>query len=206
MVERPILFSGAMVRAILAGRKTQTRRIVKWKGVDEGLNLGFSGLYPSLYFTDVTHSGWVLCSRGGSGAWIDRTAPTICPYGVPGDRLWVRETFAYHPLDRDKNNLVYRADIENPNDSRHSHYVWKPSIFMPRSASRINLQVRMVRVERLRRICEEDAYAEGVEPAGVGEDLDYLKYRAGFQSLWNDLHKNGWQENPWVWVVEFERC
>jgi hypothetical protein len=160
------------------------------------------------------------------------------PYGYPGDRLWVRETFVlerfdseigapplvsdrptqYHPGDGfewDSEYWLrphYRATDPAPDLSYDEEddpkCKWRPSIFMPRWASRITLEVVNVRVERLRDITEEDAKAEGVTPSIVGVDLDNLKYRASFQTLWNSINAKrgfGWDLNPYVWVIEFKK-
>ncbi len=115
--ERPILFSDEMVRALLANRKTQTRRIAKFKPYMPGqtLNLSFSGFDLGYYCTDVPSSGYVLRTRDGNGVWNDRTKPLHCPYGKVGDRLWVREAWtpdhaAFYPCFP----MVYRADFGEP--------------------------------------------------------------------------------------------
>jgi hypothetical protein len=148
MKERPILFSAPMVRAILDGRKTQTRRVIKEK------------------------------LMRGEGAHVNN-----CQYGKPGDRLWVRETFCYHDyLAR----YLYKADGV-------TGVKWKPSIFMPRIASRIMLEITGIRVERLQDISEEDAIAEG-----------WPKSSDWYRSLWESINGQGsWVLNPWVWVIEF---
>lgn len=185
MRERPILFSAPMVRAILAGQKTQTRRIVKpqplgdtaWKNDDQ----------------------WIVSGHGEAG-----DTGLHCPYGQPGDRLWVRETWAYgiHALaaksDAD-GPFVYAADQTTQGRLCDR---WRPSIHMPRAASRITLEITGVRVERLRDISEDDAYAEGVTHAEWGG----MNAREGFRRLWESLNGTGsWEANPWVWVVEFQR-
>lgn len=223
MKERPILFSGPMVRALLAGTKTQTRRVVKWKP-REGANLDFSGLQVGHYCTGMPSSGFVLRSQGGNG-WNDRTFPIHCPYGQPGDRLWVRETFAHVPIREDdggqgdRMGYIYRADGESAFDAIPDEWdftgPWKPSIFMPRSASRITLEVTGVRVERLQDISEEDAIEEGVERACAGwkhyfflddPSAAWEFARNSYASLWESINgPNSWEANPWIWVVEFKR-
>jgi hypothetical protein len=191
MKERPILFSAPMVRAILDGAKTQTRRIVKPQ----------PEFRHGCFFNPGDSTGY------GPGLFISN-----CRYGQPRDRLWVRETFVCDdyrypngPIDELKEELFYRADDENPFEAPEGKF-WKPSIHMPRWASRINLEITGVRVERLRDISEEDAQAEGAQPSLVGADLDYLKYRAGYQTLWESINGDGsWEVNPWVWIVEFQR-
>ncbi len=206
MKERPILFSGPMVRAILEGRKTQTRRVVKAK-----------------------HLPFVEDLLGGllDGKWNQRPLP----YGQPGDRLWVRETFRCNGWATDLATIFYKANEHNsytemceqfpvegkkrlPTDGR-----WRPSIHMPRWASRITLEITGVRVERLQDISEDDAKTEGADPVNfhdfTAEEIELLDYplvessspyRVGFASLWESINGPGsWDANPWVWVVEFRR-
>lgn len=228
MKERPILFNGPMVRAILEGRKTQTRRAVKPQ--------------PEIYTTADGRATWRHGKRVGTGpnaeAWtchaIDR-----CPYGQPGDRLWVRETWAEicHAGDaecycedeesrREHHRFEYRADTENkrpgdwpdPSETEFQDAPgWRPSIHMPRKASRITLEITEVRVQRLQEISEEDARAEGVDVFRVRlGDLDPILVpgcrgadspKEGFQNLWDSLAKPGADSaaNPFVWVIEFRR-
>ncbi|HFN7502179.1 TPA: hypothetical protein ACHGXE_002051 [Escherichia coli] len=200
MTERGMIFNGEMVRAILDGRKTQTRRVVKFKPREPGLNLNFSGLKLGHYRTGDASGGYVLASRGAMGCWNDKTYPVHCPYGQPGDRIWVRETFSAVP-DHDEpagcSALLYAADGNGP------YGKWTPSIHMPRWASRILLKITDVRVERLNSISEEDAKAEGgpTECCVIG-----YKHFLGFRSLWKAIYGDeSWQANPWVWVIEFKR-
>jgi hypothetical protein len=167
MKERPILFSGPMVRAILEGRKTITRRVLKLQDYDGG----------NCYET-----------RDG----ILRDILSLCPYGIPGDRLWVRETWA-DPCG--KRIPVYRADEA----TAYQNVKWRPSIFMPRWASRITLEITRVRVERLQDITEKDAISEGV----LSSDYDKT-YRYAFSVLWDSINgpKYPWSDNPWVWVID----
>jgi hypothetical protein len=182
MKERPILFSGPMVRAILAGTKTQTRRVMK--------------PVPCLTRGMQTHE----FSVGGHDY--------RCPYGVPGSRLWVRETFAMNEV-KGGPPVIYRADygqaqsvfIDRPHSAEWDVVVtrWKPSIFMPRSASRILLEITEVRVERLQAISDDDAWAEGCEP-NDNNPVDW------YHALWEQINGAGsWDANPWVWVVSFKR-
>lgn len=214
MKERPILFSGAMVRSILEGRKTQTRRIVSPQpALDE------RGL---LWWNWSKHAGSANIDHPGqpSAEWLAR-----CRYGVPGDRLWVRETWA-QPAALDPGPTVYRADypacvptgFENipPADA----ITWKPSIHMPRAVSRILLEVTGVRVERLQECSFEDALAEGIpdyrqllgEECSQGESADECARRLRwpqrqYAQLWNEINGPGaWKANPWVWVVEFRKA
>ena len=179
MKERPIIFYGPMVEAILDGRKTQTRRIVKPQPGDGMINV-----------LRYNRSDWP------------------CPYGQPGDRLWVRETWGINPNDyygcdeKDRKNFVhYRAD-----SSFEPRWKWRPSIHMPRWASRLTLEITGVRVERLQKMVELDLISEGFQDHFDGKTF----YPAGyfFKETWNSLNSKrgyGWDTNPWVWIVEFKR-
>lgn len=198
--ERPILFSGGMVRAILDGRKTMTRRAVKPQ---------FASDAEPAEMCAITPEGWQ--TAGHSGRWWDSCSGNSdeavrCPYGVPGDRLWVRETWAQNwnqlsdtQIDR---AYVYRADGEARAQDNGCDLPWRPSIHMPRSASRITLEVTGVRVERLREISEADAIAEGVERPESG--IPICSARQWFRVLWEQINKS-WEPDTWVWVVEFRR-
>ena len=197
--ERPILFSGDMVRAILDGRKTMTRRVVKIAQHPQAERVQhFEGLR------------WDWLRYDGL-----RLSTFKCPFGKTGDRLWVRETFrlsdpndcaCYEPCRCRSGQPMYRAD-------GHYHdmeYKWKPSIYMPRWSSRITLEVTGVRVERLQDISEEDAQAEGAPlELGVLERTILgakARYRSGFVRLWESINGPGsWDANPWVWCVSFKR-
>ena len=197
--ERPIIFSGDMVRAILAGRKTMTRRVVKMATHPQAERVQhFEGLR------------WDWLRYDGL-----RLSTFKCPFGKTGDRLWVRETFrlsdpndcaCYEPCRCRSGQPMYRAD-------GHYHdmeYKWKPSIYMPRWSSRITLEVTGVRVERLQDISEEDAQAEGAPlELGVLERTILgakARYRSGFVRLWESINGPGsWDANPWVWCVSFKR-
>jgi hypothetical protein len=226
--EHPILMSGPMVRAILEGRKTQTRRMVKLpksKGleyrfegarVDGGDNSPFScGQYFHMPFRSLSD---------GRDGWKQGTSARIfCPYGAPGDRLWVKETHArIHEgilahLDPEPDNgeqfnngwsTVYRADGEPANWKQYGIH-WKPSIFMRRQYSRLTLEIQDVRVQRLQDISEEDAKAEGFIQMKVGgtpqEAIGHTSYHDGYRYLWECLNgKGSWAKNPWVWVIEFK--
>lgn len=206
MKERPILFNGAMVRAILEGRKTQTRRIVK----------------PQPEFRDIQglFSSWVFKGRKlYPNARADVLA--MCPFGQPGDQLWVRETWVHIDDEDDKfdgmgSQTYWHASISNVERDtawlKERGLRWHPSIHMPRWATRITLEVTGVRVERLQDITEKDALAEGIQPFGDGgyhvEDGRHYMGTAkdSFASLWE--HTNGadsWSANPWAWVIEFKR-
>lgn len=181
--ERPILFSGEMVRAILDGRKQQTRRIVKPQPA------GLWGSTGKVY----GHTFAGVLDGPKDHYWV-------CKFGQPGDRLWVRETWA--PMcDFDKEfGTLYRAD-SYPSDSAIP-LQWKPSIHMPRAASRITLEITGVRVEQLNDISEEDAISEG----WPGTSKMPWSPRGWFQSLWQSINgEDSWDANPWVWVIEFKR-
>jgi hypothetical protein len=242
MTERPIPFKGEMVRAILDGRKTQTRRAIR----------------PVPTFNG---GGAILDADGGQEDYVEPywVFPETCKYGKPGDTLWVRETWgavwpADEPVPLRQCEIEYRADLPPgctdrpgkwPADEGNGPEVpkWRPSIHMPRWASRITLEVKGVRVERLQDVTEDDAKAEGCEARpfpgpwwqgyrdlgdgdlihqqAIGDTapdwmiepkkmpptpwLD-LSARDGFRSIWMGLYgPDAWDENPWVWVISFER-
>lgn len=212
--ERPILFSGPMVNAILEGGKTQTRRIVKPQPM------------PGVPFVGI---------RDGIAVFEKWYHPTIsmrsenkCPYGKPGDSLWVRETWGSNGCLNCP--IHYRAtEPEWKNNTSNPLARWRPSIHMPRCASRITLEVTGISVERLRNISEEDAIAEGL--SAITKDGQMVKYgisdrdglpgnddygwhwsewekdpREAYRKLWESINGPGsWNANPWVWVIEFKR-
>jgi uncharacterized protein YhfF len=188
--ERPILFSGEMVRAILAGRKTQTRRVVKSQPSAE-----FMPVIGEYHRTMVDgRTGECFPSKQIYFGASDGDEDFPSPYGRLGDRLWVRETFS--TSDCHHGQVVYRADGEN----NLSDMTWKPSIFMPRSASRITLAIMAVRVERLKDISNEDCFAEGLPPETTKGN------RTWYGDLWESINGVGsWDKNPWVWVIEFRK-
>jgi hypothetical protein len=178
-----------MIVATLADLKTLTRRVAKFEPYEPGINLAFSGLEAGFYHSGMESSGWVLRSRGAGGCWNDRTKPLHSPYGRAGDQLWVRETWAPCEAPIRKGHFQYAADgavgkeVRSSGGERwweHAGYTvgvtrgdlegvwvgkpsrWRPSIHMPRRASRLTLEVISVRLERLCSITEEDAVAEGV--------------------------------------------
>jgi hypothetical protein len=199
--ERGILFSAPMVRALLDGSKTQTRRVVKdlpsWEITEICLDAGGTGKWMP--------NGPAPSGRGmAAGHW------RACPYGQPGDRLWVRETFsdiygAGGDERRRMEEVMYRADGET--DPYVIGYRWTPSIHMPRWASRILLEITGVRVERLRDIGIEDIEAEGVVTSDEAIMEHGCRARVlDWQRLWESINGAGsWDANPWVWVVEFKR-
>lgn len=166
--ERPILFSSEMVQAILQGRKTQTRRVVK----------------PRSYICDIV-DGWPYEMTE------DDLQPIKCPYGRVGDILWVRETWCWNGY-----YYIYRAD------ERNMPFRWKPSIHMPKKACRLFLRIANIRVERLHDISSEDIKAEGI--------VWTIDYRTSlldqWELLWTSINGyDSWNDNPYVWVIEFER-
>ena len=226
--ETGLMFKAPLVRAILAGQKTQTRRIVKWKGLQKGLNLGFSGLRAG-----KTGDNWVLESNTPtSSEW--RCTPTSCPFGKPDDRIYVRETFVQgFKTDPSTGDLLqWGADGEelpmttwfratdggiswSDDDGWETNVPWKPSIHMPKDLARIWLEITGVRVERLQSISRTDAIAEGIKffnndhECGAKNyldktDMDYsLCPIDSFETLWRSTGGD-WEANPWVWVIDFK--
>lgn len=218
MTERPILFSASMVRAILDGSKTQTRRVVRKQFVDDAIVAEVPATTPE---------GWQV--SGHSGLWWDDAGGCYddavrCPYGMPGDRLWVRETWGLHAygddsdwlkgsctdLDLDDHLITYRADWGPMQESCH----WRPSIHMPRRASRITLEITRVRVERLQEISEADARAEGARECDPISGREVLlagpsqrgSYVLHYRDIWEQINgPESWAANPWVWVIEFKK-
>jgi hypothetical protein len=220
MKEHGILFSGAMVRALLDGCKTQTRRSV-----------AMPPSWDCIVYADFGNGWWPYRSDDGeSPSYDNNEIPLRCPYGQPGDRLWVRETwqhsnFPYGPYDANC-DVFYRADyLDDPHgpDGEKSpegrYRSWKPSIHMPRMASRILLEIVSVRVERLQDISDDDCLAEGIRAIRHEGDGIYYHYEhthadpgnwcdadTAYQALWESVNGAGsWDANPWVWVVEFKR-
>ena len=215
MTERPILFSAEMVRAILAGRKTQTRRAIKpqpW--VD---NMGNACWKDRNFGQSANHVPHIKALA--SPIPCSDTKRVLCPYGAPGDLLWVRETFRYFPGtgshlwdgDREyqadgavKSGRFFTAEEwQSRGMKAKPEPRWRPSIHMPRWASRITLEVKSVRVERLQDIRCTDAEAEG---AGHEAGPTGGQARGAFANLWNHINGPGaWEANPWVWVISFQR-
>lgn len=210
MRERPILFSAPMVQAILDGRKTQTRRIGKTQCAEwTELAVEYSLHAKKGKVAVATH----LAYPNGSA----RHGICECPYGIPGDRLWVRETFGH--FERNENfapgcEVFYRADGESL-----AVEPWRPSIHMPRWASRITLGITSIRAERVMDISEADAIAEGCRPffdkrqPYIDNNLTFDPIagpQKAFEYLWDSIYtkrhdgKYVWAANPWVWVVEFK--
>lgn len=200
-MEKPIIFNSEMVRAILEGRKTQARIAIKPQ--------------PKDMTTQVIH-----LTDGIRFATEDK--PIKCPFGQPGDKLWCRETWAVDdaydhlsssqlPIDDVTVFLKSLTPSDKPHDTLNLRGKWRPSIFMPKWASRLQLRIKDVRVERVQDITEADARTEGCVKSNlsmsIGIDRDST-YRENFEKLWNSINEKrgyGWDVNPWVWVVEFER-
>lgn len=230
MKERGMIFNAEMVTAILSGRKTQTRRPIKWK---------------QTRFTEIGER-----EDGSNWPWSEDTEKVCdywhpCPFGAVGDRIWVRETWGVvsHELDDDGRiqpwtpdrpaTVIHEMPFGNGYYSGHAIYgadgeftwgdddgyedgrsCWKPAIHMPRAACRILLEITSVRVERLNNISEEDAAAEGVGQLRGGFWKHYqpgwtqhqISARGSFVTLWKSIYgEENWQSNPWVWVIEFKR-
>ncbi|SBY47693.1 hypothetical protein [Klebsiella pneumoniae] len=211
MTERGMIFNAEMVRAILDGRKTQTRRPIKWK---------------QTRFTEIGER-----EDGSKWPWSEDAEHACdfwhpCPFGAVGNRIWVRETFCtVDDTHYGGEKLVdYRATPKfeeshpagwdsAPNDAEALK--WRPSIHMPRWASRILLEITDVRVERLNAISEEDARAEGIidsgclncgEPEPCGCANPEPDATDAFAYLWQSIYgQENWNANPWVWVIEFKR-
>lgn len=223
--ERPILFSAPMVRAILDGRKSQTRRVMKHQPPDDVAPITVARYHPTIIdrHGDEAPGDEVFGAYSEDGVWGCK-----CPYGEPRDRLWVRETWRgvveinppgkttelgvarYVPDQEYCRRVEYQATHERDSEP------WRPSIHMPRWASRITLEITGVRAERLQSISEDDAIAEGVDgpmcAAAVGRAPSRHKLLPaavhGYAHLWDSLNSGrgqGWDTNPWVWVVEFKR-
>jgi hypothetical protein len=215
MTERPILFSAPMVLAILAGTKTQTRRAVKLPhenrlGVWEPTRFGGPN-------GGRTATGNTIPEQGG--IWHTRTGDHLaCPYGQPGDQLWVRETFARidgqtQPWIETDYKATYKLG-DRLGDTLGIKKRWTPSIHMPRHASRISLAITGVRVECLQDISEADAQAEGIGYSerfggyciGMAQHFHSHDPLESFLSLWASINGgDSARANPWVWVVEFKR-
>lgn len=208
MKESPIPFKGDMIRAVLSGQKTQTRRPMKPIPVYPD---AFDGLRREI------HDGQVHFWASGAELPAHKFR---CPYGQPDDRLWVKETHARHPQFAE---VAYRADGEEFEDADGFtwHPKWTPSIFMPRALCRIILEITDIRVERVQNITSDGAIAEGAyEVRKVGDDIAHATWtmdgldwrydtpREAFAATWDSIYAAdglGWDVNPWVWVVAFKR-
>lgn len=212
MTDRPILFSAPMVRAILDGSKTQTRRVVKPQPVDRG---GGS--------LSISYAAGKMNHMGPAGFMLEKLAQYGCPYGKTGDRLWVREKFTIVPVTAYRMSEGVQQTVSPSEPDYAAVYAagwdrciprWKPSIHMPRWASRIMLEITSVRVERLQDISDEDALEEGVTETEFYENAErkvsagapWPAERLAFADLWKSINgPESWGSNPWVWVIGFKR-
>ena len=209
MTERPIIFNGEEVRAILRGEKTQTRQPVKPQPI---------------FLHEANPPRWLWAvKKWHQVEWVDKIQPLsivdYCPFGQPGDRLWIRETFVEHPQFSE---LAYRAEGEEFEGG--GGFTWKPKwsppVYMPRKFSRITLEITDVRAEQVQDITEDDARAEGVDTefriavaridGGPYRHIQYhCSHRGGFANTWRKLYAKrpgfSWDANPWVWVITFKR-
>ncbi|HDQ4825818.1 TPA: hypothetical protein P9I81_000575 [Klebsiella pneumoniae] len=215
MTERGMIFNSEMVRAILDGRKTQTRRVMNVQ--PESNQFGLLHITSSTKRSDIGKYHWAESNATGNHV---RSKLFSCPFGSVGDRIWVRETWqAIHDYC-DENGHVderryarsiprHRGNYWHPvyeeswgNENREDReFPWRPSIHMPRWASRILLEITDVRVERLRSMSQDDARAEGVIAASGP-----MEAGLAFRELWDSIYgEESWKANPWVWVIEFKR-
>ncbi|HDH1524126.1 TPA: hypothetical protein PIU61_004754 [Klebsiella quasipneumoniae subsp. similipneumoniae] len=252
MKERGMIFNSEMVRAIVSGRKTQTRRIMKVQPSEDftPMNMALETDYKARWYTPgvVDKDGYLQPASKKVFGVSNENEGYSCPFGAVGDRIWVRETFQGPLFDYDLMDsyckdptpfekpefCVYKADgVPAPefyDADDELHCCWRPSIHMPRWASRILLEITDVRVERLNAISEEDAQREGVHTevwdqtvvarnyAARDEFFQFWSegmphyvemnqlYRSSFRSLWESIYgAENWLANPWVWVIEFKR-
>lgn len=226
--ELPILFSDLMILAILSGKKTQTRRVIS----PQPNNPSTFGTSP-IWGRGIGRDGrfHLHAAFSENGHRVDRVVS--CPFGAPGDRLWVREAWQPRGVCRGQwVSVLYRADgamIDRPYFRTSMMPRWRPSIHMPRVASRITLEIMDIRVDRIQYITDEDAIAEGIEPphepypvfgVGGGSGLEQqaqhrwiARYgrapvRTAFAKLWDTLNSGrgySWESNPWVWALTFKK-
>ncbi len=248
MKERGMIFNGEMVRAILDGRKTQTRRIMKLQPKPSKSRPG-DFWFSSKKLESMVHVSDLAPGNSPIADYHLFIQEHCCPFGAVGDRIWVRETWGVvsHELDEDGRiqpwtpdrpaTVIHEMPFGNGYYSGHAIYAadgdftwgdddgyedgrscWKPSIHMPRAASRILLEITDVRVERLNSISEEDAEAEGIDMEALYDSQDCYDCIAdhnmtgrptvtgAFKYLWESIYgEEGWKSNPWVWVIEFKR-
>lgn len=209
-----MIFNGEMVRAILDGRKTQTRRIMNIQPEHSGL-----GLRLVIDSKNGRDNGKYFWSQSDACGLKARSKVFGCPYGAVGDRIWVRETFQGPLFDYEQmeSYLEDSSKFEKPEFCQYAadgkpapeyydaddnlRHGWRPSIHMPRWASRILLEITDVRVERLRSMSQDDARAEGVIAASGP-----MEAGLAFRELWDSIYgEESWAANPWVWVIEFKR-
>lgn len=199
MKARPLLYSAPMIRAIIAGRKSQTRWIIKPQPI--WADSKFSTIVCSSDRKHAVKHRWIVFKDQWAIDESRSSEPFTCPYGRPGDLLWAREAFA------NTTPFAYRADFPgNPTGMG-----WRPGIHMPRKANRITQAIKSIRVERLQDISEEDAIAEGVEnivPRVTEDEKRYGWAYWNYQCLWDEINGHDpahrWDANPWVWAIEAE--
>lgn len=210
LIERPILMSAPTVRALQSGTTTQTRRALKAQPPEDTGDIRCGHYNPTIVRRGEEEPGEeTFGAYSSDGIWALR-----CPYGQPGDRLWVREPWAH---DDEDGALMYRADLGLGGDADEwernrlegtPRYRWRSSIHMPRWASRITLEITDVRVQRLQEISVADAMADvvvetnknlrGMEPC--------MEWIYAYEDLWESIHGPGsWDANPWVWAISFRR-
>lgn len=210
--EKPVLFGAEMVRAIMECRKTQTRRIIN--------KLNGFGDITEFKVSDTRGYDWTF--RNKRMLWNDLRHDELmaaCPWGKPGERLWVREAWQPWQLNGDP-AVLYRADkaiLPCEEASKYQVFAaelpWKPSIHMPRWACRLMLEITGIRVERIQDISEDDAIAEGCKaeyheipdsPFSPGEIAGHSAFE-DFASLWHEAYPDSWDRNDWVWVIDFKK-
>ncbi len=252
---KPILFSGPLIQPLLDGTKTQTRRLVTTRHSLEHIGPRGSQDDPDAwgyFFDGPAHHGWMVLGRGHNEQHDHGSISIPCPYGEVGDRLWVRETWrTASAFDAISPSMITSKCLEAGYDKAWGPAKWeadgkdgggiddfggawgklRPSIFMPRWASRITLEVTDVRVQRLQEISEDDARSEGCAPLMIGGHLEHPSYRRGYAALWDQINgkrrrreylqlgefgypgyrvtvideSTRWDANPWVWAVTFKR-
>lgn len=213
MKERGMIFNGEMVRAILDGRKTQTRRVMKVQPKPSETRAG-DFWFSSNKLECMVHVSDIIPGNSPITDYHLFLQEHCCPFGCVGDRIWVRETFRVMGCATDVARLMYKASNRNSftestrtvpvsTCTKQPSHNWTPSIHMPRWAGRILLEITDVRVERLNAISENDANAEGVK----ANKLSPARYVFGelWQSIYGADNSQSWQANPWVWVIEFKR-
>lgn len=194
MKETGIIMSGDHPRKILDGNKTMTRRVITPQPYWEDLIGAWNWVRGSYW--QKTHCMGQFKDSEEATKFISK----CCPYGGVGDRLWVRETWSLGDDLDGKEAIYYKATAPE------GQYIWSPSIFMPRWASRILLEITELRAERLQEITEEDINAEGIILKGFTEDGSWVTPRYRFETVWNEINaKYPWQSNPWVWVIGWPR-
>lgn len=201
MKERPILFGGGMIRAILAGVKTQTRRVLAVQPPRDDYQL--FEIYSSTEKRTEGKLHWALLNEGGYGFDATDSRYFSCPYGKPGDMLWVREAWGVCPHCGTVNWKQEEASrrLCGCRECMGEIGRWRPSIHMFREYSRITLEIVHVRVERVQEITPDDIAAEGLPRLGYSSLDSWIE-------LWDSINAQrgyGWDVNPWVWVVEFRR-